>query len=122
MSEIPAFPRMSFEVAGERVTVGPFTWAEETSLIPPPSPASRPEPTNAVEAITRIADDLDAQLDAQRELMERFAPHIEEPTDAVERGTVWIAAVMEAYATALSEFLESLKTPLPNRAARRRQN
>jgi hypothetical protein len=99
-----------------RVTVGPFTEAEVTSFIP--TPDVRPEPTNAVEAITRIADD----HAAQRELIERFAPHIEEPTDAVERGTVWIAAVMVAYTTALNEFLESLKTPPPNRAARRHQN
>ena len=90
---IPVVGRMTIEVDGERVVVGPFTMA-----------------------------DMEASRSAGgMEMLELFAAHIEEPADFAERfGMPWVGAACYAWQAAVGAFMAKL-APL-NRAARRHLN
>ena len=91
---IPIVGRMTIEVDGERVVVGPFSISD-----------------------MEAAKDLDGIG-----MLELFAAHIEEPADFAERfGMPWVGAACYAWRGAVEAFMAKLATPL-NREARRHLN
>ena len=91
---IPIVGRMTIEVDGERVVVGPFSVSD-----------------------MEAAKDLDG-IGA----LELFAAHIEEPADFAERfGMPWAVAACYTWQAAVGAFMAKLAAPA-NRAARRHLN
>ena len=76
MMPIPMIGRVSVEVAGERVVVGPFSQSDLDTAV--------------------TAGDMDS--------LELFAAHIQEPADAAERGMLWVGAALLAWKTAVEEL------------------
>jgi hypothetical protein len=90
MMALAVVGRLTVEVGGARVVVGPMTMTD-------------------LEA-ARSADWIAA--------LEAWASHIEEPADATERGMAWVGAACVAWQAAVTELMARLTVPA-NRAARR---
>ena len=98
MTEIPVVGRTALEVQGESVVVAGFTLDE----------------MNAIRALTGPR--------GQWAVLEIFARKIETPADALERGMLWLALVLQAWMVSVQAIIDALQQQPMNRAARRHAN